>query len=933
MTTMNKTSFFISYAAADRSWAAWIAWALETTGYSTFVDARDIEYGQSFVHQVRQALAHCDQMIMLLTPRYLMSELTAAELSAAFARDPTGGRGLLLPVRVEKCDPGDRIGGMGFVDLVGLDEASARNRLLRHIERAHAKPSSPPLFPARAWEPRVTPPFPESEPKIWNLPPRLKFFTDREDLLARIRERFAVEPTSGTKIQVLTGLGGIGKSALAIEYAYRFRSDYRVGWIITSDSPDSFASGVAGLARAIGLPEPELRYEGSLLESLRRWLETNGPWLLIFDDADEPEVLRPLLPLSANGHVLVTSRNLQWSDIAQRIEVDVLPRAASIFLLRERTKDDDIAIADKVAAILGDLPLGLELAGTYCAQTGTSLADYAEKLERGYSDAESGYGSVKRNITASTDLWLSKLENDFPTATELINLLSFFADTAIDPDLIASNAEALSEPLRSVVRDKRVFGDAIIQLERTSLLRREGTNLIMHPFAQLVIRERMIESRRREVAKAAVALVDLALPEFPFGAWDAEVAATHNRLDEHALAVAGHAEASGVSLEAVARLFAKFGSNRFMRNDFVGARSAFQRAIAIDERVLGPEHPQTSADLNNLGMTLRSLGDLTGARATFERALTIDEKVLGPDHSQVAAGLSNLGLVLRALGDLTGARAIFERALAIDERKLGPEHPQTAADLSNLGLVLVDLGEYIDARVVFERSLSIEERVLGPEHPNVAMRLRNLGLVLGKLSDVAGAMAAFEQARGIADRAFGPCHPLIAQLLRDIAWAHWQSGDSESGIASLSRSISLSQNMGDQHQTAESEHFLARMLEASGEVSRSEEAYIQTLGNYEALGDQFNVSEILYQISKFYQRHGRATDAVVTLSKSVQILVRLNIDVPSSHIELGRDICAAIGVDTFFATVDTSADDVTRDAVSLIFSQMSSKAEDHDVSN
>jgi len=927
MSDAAKTSFFISYAAADRAWAEWIARELENNGYSTFFSARDIELVQNFVHQVRQALAHCDQVIMLLTPRYLMSEFTAAEWSAAFARDPTGERGLLLPVRVERCDVDDRIGRAGLVDLVGLDESTARERLLTYIRRPPSKRSSPTRFPGRAWTSRAPAPFPESEPTIWNLPPRHQFFTGREDLLARLRERLAAGTTPATKVQVLTGLGGIGKSALAVEYAYRFRSDYRLGWMITADSSASLTAGAEGLARTLGLPGNDLRDERSLLEGLRQWLETNGSWLLILDDANEPEVLKPLLPRSASGHILVTSRNLQWENVAQRIEVDVLPRAASTYLLRERTKQGDIVNAERVAAALGDLPLALEMASAYCAQTGTSLVDYAEELERGHG----GVGIA--SIATSADLWLSKLEQESPAAMQLINLLAFFADTAISPDVIVNHAEVLSEPLLSFVRDERIFADAIAQLEQTSFLRRDGMLLIMHPFAQALIRERMVEGRRREVARTAVALLDAALPEFPFGAWDAEVAATHDSLDQHALAAAGHAEALGVALETVARLFAKLGSNRSMANDFVGARAAFERALAIDERVLGPEHPQTGADLNNLGKVLANQGDLTGARVMFERALAIDERVFGRDHPQTAADLNNLGLVLRALGDLTGSRATFEQALAIDERSLGPQHPQTAAQLNNLGLVLGDLGDHVGARAAFERALGIDEKVLGPTHPNVAIRNQNLGVVLGKSGDFLGAKAAFERALVIAEKAFGPEHLLIAELLRRLAWALWQLGDIQRGIASLTRSISVYRVAGDRHQIAESERLLAMMQEGSGNIATAEEAYIQTLGNYEALGDQLGVSTILYEISAFYQRNDRARDAATALSKSIQILVKLNSNLPLSHIELARDICVSIGTDSFYEIVSSSADQITRDIVISTLSRSSSKTEDHNVSH
>ncbi len=162
--------------------------------------------------------------------------------------------------------------------------------------------------------------------------------------------------------------------------------------------------------------------------------------------------------------------------------------------------------------------------------------------------------------------------------------------------------------------------------------------------------------------------------------------------------------------------------------DFAGAGASYERALAIFEKQLGPEHPNVALLVNNLGSVLKTLGDLAGARAAFERALRIDEASFGQGHPSVARDVNNLGSVLRDLGDLAGARAAYERALRIDEASFGPDHPNVAIRVNNLGNVLQDLGDLAGAGAAFERALRIDEASFGPDHPKVAIRRQQPGL-------------------------------------------------------------------------------------------------------------------------------------------------------------------------------------------------------------
>lgn len=315
---------------------------------------------------------------------------------------------------------------------------------------------------------------------------------------------------------------------------------------------------------------------------------------------------------------------------------------------------------------------------------------------------------------------------------QLASLLAFLAPSSIPPLVLVENALFLPEPLRSTVTHQASFEEAILALLRFSLVSREGERLSLNAVVQAVIREGMHDNARRKFAEVAVALLDAALPDFPYGAWNADVAMTHDSLDQHALAAATHAEGLNVALDTAARLFGKVGFSERIRGNLAEAKDCFGRALAIGEKIFGPDHPNVAAYVNNVGMVLRDMGDLDGARACFERALAIGEKTFGPDHPDVVVGVSNLGSVLRERGDLDGARAAFERTLAIDEKVLGADHPNVAVDVNNLGMVLMDVGDVIGAKAAFERALFIAEKAFGPDHPLVADLLRDIAWHSGK---------------------------------------------------------------------------------------------------------------------------------------------------------------------------------------------------------
>ena len=246
-------------------------------------------------------------------------------------------------------------------------------------------------------------------------------------------------------------------------------------------------------------------------------------------------------------------------------------------------------------------------------------------------------------------------------------------------------------------------------------------------------------------------------------------------LAERALAI--KERALGPDHLELAKSLTNLGIVSKLAGDYAAARPLIERALAIREKALGPDNREVAGSLSNLGSLLRDMGEFSKARALHQRALATREKILGPDHLEVGSSLNNLAIVLTDLGDYAAARALYERTLGIFENALGPEHPTVAVTLDNLGVLLWHTGEFATARSVEERALAIREKTIGPEHPDVAKGLNNLALVVRDMGDYPEARRLDERALAIWEKALGLEHPYLAWGLNNLALILKETGD------------------------------------------------------------------------------------------------------------------------------------------------------------
>jgi tetratricopeptide (TPR) repeat protein len=674
------TQFFVSYTQADTRWAEWIAWQLEDAGHEVILQAWDFPPGSNFVHEMHVAAEQADRTVVVLSPDYLESKFAASEWYAAFRLDPTAADRRLLPVRVSRCDISGLLGPIVYVDLVNKDEEASREALLRAAGNAgRAKPEIPPLFPGqdasnspeKIYSVTAPPAFPGTLPQHWNIPhERNPDFSGRDDLFDRLAQTFergveaAVVDIERSTRATLHGLGGVGKTQLAVEYAHRHKREYDLVWWLRSDEPATLAGDYADLASELGLVEAESSDQALAIAAVRRWLEQGGcRWLLVFDNVDEFGVLSEYYP-QRGGHVLATSRNRQWPRTVQRIEVDVLdPNEAAQFLMR-RTDQNDLQAAELLAEELGYLPLALAQAGAYTDEVGLSLAAYIERyrshrvelLRRGKPD------DYPFTVATTWELSFKAASEKARSAEGLLNLLAFLAPEEIPLDLILPHYDELPQPWASALSDRIAVDEAVAAMRRYSLVEVTEGVVTIHRLVQFVSQERLSIDERKAWAAAVARAVNAA---FPVDAHDVRWWPAAMRLLPHALAVGRHIEGDDSEREIAGHLFNRVGRYLSGRALYRQARESLETALTVRTAVHGSEHPDVAMAMNDLAVVANQLGELEQARSLHERALAIREAVLGSDHPHVATSLGNLAGVLRVQGELEQARSLHERALVI----------------------------------------------------------------------------------------------------------------------------------------------------------------------------------------------------------------------------------------------------------------------------
>jgi hypothetical protein len=781
----DRTDFFVSHAGADRAWAEWVAWQLTDAGYTVELDVWDWATGQNFMLAMSDALARCDRVVALFSAAYFERDrYTSDEWTTGMLHVPGTGQGRLVPVRVEEVPPAHMppvLRPLVFCDLFGVDAAEARRVLLEAVQGPR-RPDGEPVFPGTG-TPGASrklggtgPRLPGTVPRVWNLPARNPGFTGRDGMLVTVRERLLARDTA--VVQAFQGMGGVGKTQLAAEYAYRFAGAYDLAWWVNAEQPGLIGDQFAALGIALGCLQPDAGAEAVRVAVLGE-LRERGCWLLVFDNAENPADIIGWLP-GGGGHVLITSRERHWTQLAVPVEVDVLARSESVAIFKDRVGGLSDGEADKIAAQLGDLPLAIAQAAGFMADTGTTAAQFLQLLrtQAGQLLDLADPGSVyPLSLAAATRLIAERLDRDDLAAAQLASLCAFLAPEPIPEDLFTSAPGELPGELAERAADPLAWRQTLAHLTRQSLARIDSRGLVMHRLTQAILRDRLTPAQadaareRSEIILAASSSGDPGNP-VTWPRWA--------QLMPHLL-VADLAATSSADL-------------RWMASDACGylqsrgdTRAAHDLASDLRQHWrerLGDDDQNTLAVTNILTWTLRAMGRYTEARDVDQDLLDRARRILGADHSNTLIYATDLAADMSMLGERQAARELNEDTLARLRRVFGDDHPDTLASAGNLAVILSDLGEDQAARELDEDTLARQRRVLGDDHPSTLTAASNLASDLSALGEHQAARELDEDTLARRRRVLGDDHPDTLTSAKNFAAdlkALGQAGDEPDG--------------------------------------------------------------------------------------------------------------------------------------------------------
>ncbi len=641
----------------------------------------------------------------------------------------------------------------------------------------------------------------ENRRVLWNVPQRNPYFTGRGDVLDALHQALTDDHT--VPGQAITGLGGIGKTQTAIEYCYRHRHDFETVFWVRAESEAQIKAGLVEVAQMLTLPEADADADAAV-EAVRRWLSAHDGWLLVFNNADRPAVLKPFLPAAGRGRIFITSRAARSAfasvGIRQPFRLGILTaEEAEAFLLdrvdRKKPTDDERAAVAALARELGHLPLALEQAAAYVMASGARFRAYLDSYSRQQlallEEASPVTGDYEGTVATTWSMSFREIEDESPASADTLRVLAFLASDAIPLEIFEEGAAELGERIAWAVDGDPLGVSRLLEpLSRYSLIEYdvEGRLVSVHRMVQEVMRAGLKTAERTWAARVVKAL-DKVFPELAeFESWP-----LCKRLYPHALEVGSFIDRLSIELSAAAHLSNAAGLYAWRRAHYKEAGPLLSRALAILEKTLDPDHPDVGQTLNDLAVLYCDQGHYEEAEPLLKRALAIREKTLGPDHPEIGQTLNNLAILYVDQGRYEEAEPLYQRDLAMSEIALGPDHPGVGASLNNLASLYVDQGRFEEASPLYERTLTIREKALGLDHPDIGASLNNMALLYAHQGRFEEAEPLYQRALAISEKALGPGHPDVGASLNNLADLYSAQGRNEEATALYQRALAISE--------------------------------------------------------------------------------------------------------------------------------------------
>ncbi|MFE5600364.1 FxSxx-COOH system tetratricopeptide repeat protein [Streptomyces coelicoflavus] len=687
------------------------------------------------------------------------------------------------------------------VELMALDALSGshlqRAKLLRHALKWHDQryavplgkvpPAEAPLTPSdqsgasEGATPMSTTPQRTLEgeravqPRVWgNLPPRNQNFTGRSELLDLLGQRLR-EGTTTVLPEAIHGMGGVGKTQLAIEYAYRHQSEYDIVWWIPSERPGQIGQSLVELAKRLRLvTTSEANIAGPAVREALREGRPYSRWLLIFDNADSPEQVRPYFPTGGTGTILVTSRNRRWGLIGGSLEVDVFTREESKALLRGSGPELADEEAEALAEALGDLPLALVQAAAWRAETGMPASEYLRLFESKQNELleTAPPPDYQLPVAAAWNVSLDHLETRSPAALRLLQLCSYFSPDPISRQILSGPGyNTIFPELDAALNDPMKLARAIREINRYSLARIDHrTNSIeMHRLVQHVLINRMSPEEQNRMREGAHALMAAADPRTPT---DPESWPRYAELYTHAIASDAIASDQPWMRQLVMNIakYLYYWGDHEVSLDF--SRTAWNAWV---ER-FGEEDVQTLLMGRWLVFVYLMVGRYTDASTLVEHIRSVHERVSSPDSEEALDAAQMEAAVRRAQGRfLEGAeldRLVHDRA----HRAFGDDDPASLNMAHNLGVSLRLSGQFQEALELDRKTWHLKLRLFGRDDQRSLITENSIAIDVRESGDYVGSLRLQEAALEAFQNVFSNNNPATISTERELGIACRKAG-------------------------------------------------------------------------------------------------------------------------------------------------------------
>lgn len=834
---MADPDFFLSRRGSVAEVAREVADVLEAENYAVFIQDYDIAVTSSFIEAMDQAIQRSRGLIILFTSDYETSPYTRKEFTSFEAeRLRSQNERFIVVLRCEDAPLRGLLADNVYQDLVGvIDSGERRRRILAAINR-----QSPQLRPQAS--PRR---------RFGGVPPRVAKFAGREDALDRLdailmRDR----PAAVTALDraVVHGLGGIGKTSLAVEYAHRFRALYDGVWWCSAESRPELVASLAQLGTDMGLEDPrEANLERTARLALRHLALREEAWLLVYDNVTSPDEIGDLLP-DGGARLLITSRFPDWRGWAEQVEIDALSPEEAVAFLQARSGRTDPDGARALADALGRLPLALDHAAALCGRTQMSFRTYAERTAELIGVPQAGL-AYPQTVAATIDLAIANAVQRSPCAERMLAFLAFCAPQRIPLSLYPGSIQSETELREALAALQDVslvktdpFDDGVPAISIHRLVQAKARDRTRNAAAHLPPQPRrswlpsLVAKRRKVEPQLPIeaALIELAWRldvAFPSGGYaDLSTWPTCAKLTPHVISVAKAIDEQKLTRGFLPQLYDRAASYLHRLGAFGDAEQLFRYAVAMHEQLFGVDDAGLVDRLNNLGLVLRDRGKLDEAQEILRRAVGNNDRAHWARSttnyattSRQTALLHNYALVLMDQGELKKSRSILDIVLDHCESFAGLEHPSTAASLNTIGLLLLREGDFSEARQRLERALMIRERALGPENAETYETINNVGLVDVKEGRFNDARVRFEQALAGCETTLGTANPTTNRVRLNFARLLLSTNEEE-------RALQLSRTALDEFQATYGPFSLATKQAAEvasaalGALNRADEA-------------------------------------------------------------------------------------------------------------